>query len=542
MKQTKGNLDQGLLWITAKTVKAVQNICEANKLWKYLCYRVLALLLAVGTLHLFKADFYYDTDIARDMLLLEDMVKEHKLSLIGGRTSVSGVFHGPLYYWLILPFFVLSNGNPVVISWVWFVIYLLFIGAFYYVGKKVFDDKIALISTTFLTSVTITYANGFTHSVLANFLIIPLIYLVYRYILSNKVWWLLGAVLTAGLLIQFQMAFGVPVLILVGGYAIYHVIRQRNFAHLLAGLLLLIPVSTFIAFDVRHDFIQFKSVLAIITGESDSNFSLNGYWPDRWTSFIDAFRFWSIPLKELQHFAQVSTIILLAFLMCRNFKTGNKSNKFITLATLIIFGFWIVTSPFKGNVWPQYYRTLLPVVILCVTYAVIKYAPKKFHALIFVIIIGSNTFIALKSGVDYFNATPTTDEIHWKFYRQMAHDILTNSNDEQFGYYVFSPDQFGYQAKYAMRYFAQTNNANTKPYTKQPLTYLIEAPYWDDNKFLSKEYWKDSQVRIEREPDDIWVYRDARGQETYTVMRFDLTDEETTVSAEPTLIDGIHFR
>lgn len=284
-----------------------------NKLWKYLCYGALAVLLIVGVLHLFKADFYYDTDIARDMLLLENMVKEQKLSLIGGRTSVSGIFHGPIYYWLMLPFFILAGGNPVVLSWVWFVIYLLFIGAFYYVGKRVFDDKIALISTTLLTSATIAYADGFTHSVLANFLIIPFMYLVYRYIQSNKILWLLGAVLVAGLLIQFQMAFGVPVLILVGGYSIYHIISQRNFKHLLAGLLLLIPVSTFIAFDVRHDFIQFKSVLGTFTGESGGNFSLNGYWPDRWTSFIDTFRFWSIPLNELQHLLKFPLLFSLHF-------------------------------------------------------------------------------------------------------------------------------------------------------------------------------------------------------------------------------------
>ncbi len=519
----------------------MKKICE-TKLWKYLCCGVLIILLARGALHLFKADFYYDTDIARDMLLLNDMVKKQKPSLIGGRTSISGIFHGPLYYWLILPFFIISSGNPVVISWVWFAIYLSFIGTFYYVGKNVFDDKTALISTTLLTSTTISYANGFTHSVLANFLIIPLIYLVYRYLLSNKIWFLLGAVLTAGLLIQFQMAFGVPVLILVGGYTIYHIISQRNFMHLMAGLLLLIPISTFIAFDLRHDFIQLESVLATLTGKNGNNCSLNGYWPDRWASFIDAFRFWSIPLTELQHFAQVSTVILLASLVYRTFKGESNSNKFITLAMLIIFGFWIVTSPFKGNVWPQYYRTLLPVVILCVTYALIKYIPKKSSAAILILIIGSNTFMTLKSGVDYLKSTPTTDETHWKFYRQMANDILNDSHGEQFGYYVYTPDQFGYQAKYAMKYFAQANNVNAQSYNKLPLTYLIEAPYWDDNKFLSKEYWKNRQVKIKREPNDTWVYRNAEGKKSYTVMRFDLTDEEIEIPAESTLIKGIHFR
>ncbi len=514
----------------------------ADKLWKYLCYGALVILLTVSVLHLFKADFYYDTDIARDMLLLEDMVKQHKLSLIGGRTSISGVFHGPLYYWMMLPFFVASSGNPVVLSWVWFALYLLFIGAFYYVGKKVFDTTTALLSTTLLTSATISYADGFTHSVLANFLIIPLIYCVYQYTLSNKVWWLLTAVVLAGLLIQFQMAFGVPMLILVGGYTLYHIIRQGNFTHLLAGALLLIPISTFIAFDVRHDFIQFHSALDTLTGKNGSNFSLNGYWPDRWSAFIDTFRFWAVPLKELQDFAQVSTILLLAFLMYQNFRAGKKAHSFITIATLLIFGFWIVTGPFKGNVWPQYYRTLLPVVIMCTTYFLVKYLPKKYAISILAIIIGTNTYMAVNTGSNYFKSIPTDDEIRWKFYRKMALDVVSDSNGKEFGYYVFSPDQFGYQAKYAMRYFAKAKNAPSQPYTKQSLTYLIEAPYWDEKKFLSKEYWKNGQVRIERKADDMWMYRNGGGKESYTVMRFDLSSAETTISAEPTLLDGIHFR
>jgi hypothetical protein len=46
-----------------------------------------------------------------------------------------------------------------------------------------------------------------------------------------------GAVLTTGLLIQFQMAFGVPVLIIVGGYTVYHIIRQRNFYTFVVGFI-----------------------------------------------------------------------------------------------------------------------------------------------------------------------------------------------------------------------------------------------------------------------------------------------------------------
>jgi hypothetical protein len=402
----------------------------------------------------------------------------------------------------------------------------------------VFNSKIALISVTLLVSVTITQADGFTHCVLASFLIIPLIYLLYNYIKSHQSWWLIGTVLVAGLIIQFQMAFGVPITILLGGYAIFDIIKNKNFLHLLAGLLLLLPLSTFLVFDVRHDFIQFRSMIDNFKGVDGGSFSLNGYWPDRWTSFIDAFSFWQIPLRELQNFAQVSTVILLAFLLHQNFKAGKKAHVFLTLSLLVIFGFWLITGPFKGNIWPQYYKMLLPVIILCITYVVVKYLPSKYYIPIFVVLIGSNAFLALKSGVNYLQAKAYVDETHWKFYRQLVSDILVNSQGQQFGYYVFSPDQFGYQAKYAMRYFDKNQALS---YTKQPLTYLIEAPYWDDNKFLSKQYWRNNQVRIDREPDFFWTYS-AGESESYTVLRFDLSDAEATISSEPNLLDGIHFR
>jgi len=70
------------------------------------------------------------------------MVTERKISLIGGRSSIPGVFHGPLYYWLVSPFFALSGGNPAAVSIAWLLLYWLFLGSFYYVAKKTFKDKL----------------------------------------------------------------------------------------------------------------------------------------------------------------------------------------------------------------------------------------------------------------------------------------------------------------------------------------------------------------------------------------------------------------
>jgi hypothetical protein len=123
----------------------------------------------------------------------------------------------------------------------------------------------------------------------------------------------------------------------------------------------------------------------------------------------------------------------------------------------------------------------------------------------------------------------------------MVHDVIADSNGERFGYFIFTPDQFGYQAKYAMRYFSSAKKIDADSYSKQPITYLIESAYWDDNKFLKKEDWRRRQVRIERKPDASWSYSTSRTK-SYSVFRFELSAEEVSVPADPNLIDGIHFR
>lgn len=508
--------------------------------WQILCGLALSISLILGTLHLFRADTFYETDIARDFLLLDDMVTERKISLIGGRSSIPGVFHGPLYYWLVLPFFALSGGNPAAVSIAWLLLYWLFLGSFYYVAKKTFKDKFALIATTFIASLTTFTPAGFTHTVIANFLILPFIYLIYLYLKENKLWQLLAIVFTAGLLIQFQMAFGVPMLILFGTYIIYHIIKKKKCTHLLAGLVILIPLSTFLMFDLRHDFIQVKSVFAYLSDEKAGG-SINGYFNDRVVSITDSFNVLNLPIEKIRNMISGLVIISLLFLIKKNYQSKEKNKTMISLATMVIFGFWIVTAPFQGNVWPQYYRPLLPVIVFCLTFILLNLVPKKIGAIILILFISNNLFFATKSGIAYMQSSPTADEIHWKFYRQMIDDIVVDNNKQAFGFFAFSPDQYGYQAKYALRYFPKQKNIETASFTKLPVTYLIIAPNDHKNPWANEDYWQSKQVKIDRLPDETWTYATATAN-SYTIRKFFLSETELKIEADPYLLDGIHFR
>jgi len=507
-----------------------------------LCALVIVICLIFGCLHFCRQDIYYDTDIARDFLLWQDMVDAHKISLIGGRSSLPGVFHGPLYYWLVLPFFVLGGGNPIVVAIFWLVAYWLFLWAFYWCTRKMFDRHIALIATALLSTLTCFYPAGYTHTVLANFLIIPLVYFVGQYCQHHKITDLIIAVLLCGITIQFQLAFGVPMTLIFGLACLCQIIMHKNWRHLLSIFAILLPLSTYLAFDVRHDWMQTRAVLGSF-GTGDK-VSLDGLFDNHRQAFFDSLRL-SLFLGETWRFILVIALIIFTFICFEKYWRHQKWDQelfsYRSLLLLTFVGFWVIVLNYHGHIWPQYYRTLLPVAVLLVTYLIADNLSSRWQAGILGLLIVTNLWVDTRQALNYWYSEPTSDEIHWKFYRQMMTDITTDAEGREFGYFIYSPDQFGYQGKYAARYFTKDAGDQVTSFAKKPLTYLLFAPNMSNNPWADEWYWQEAEVKIDREADHEWTYSHDDAP-SYTVKRFDLTVSEATVSANPYLLDGIQFR
>jgi 4-amino-4-deoxy-L-arabinose transferase-like glycosyltransferase len=80
-------------------------------------YGLLSFVIVVAfTLRIYRQNellgFYYDQ--GRDALVIWRFWHEGRLFLVGPVTGLAGIYLGPLYYYLIAPFYILSGGNPVV--------------------------------------------------------------------------------------------------------------------------------------------------------------------------------------------------------------------------------------------------------------------------------------------------------------------------------------------------------------------------------------------------------------------------------------------
>jgi len=126
-----------------------------NKLFfiKIFCLFIILISLFFASWFAIHGDIVFHTDIARDFLLMEDVVRNKPITLIGPRSGgIPGVFHGPLWTYLNVPAFILGNGNPAIVGWFWVLLFTINILIVYKVGSKIFSKETGLIAAA-LTSI-----------------------------------------------------------------------------------------------------------------------------------------------------------------------------------------------------------------------------------------------------------------------------------------------------------------------------------------------------------------------------------------------------
>src|SRR5688572_10815215 len=102
-------------------------IASVNKLKSFVGSKNLFLLvlffillnILLSSWYVLHNDLVFNSDIARDFLLFEE-ISQKKIVLIGPRASgIPGLFHGPLWLYVNYPAYIIGQGNPVVVGWWW---------------------------------------------------------------------------------------------------------------------------------------------------------------------------------------------------------------------------------------------------------------------------------------------------------------------------------------------------------------------------------------------------------------------------------------
>lgn len=489
--------------------------------------------LLLSTAWLFRGEINYDLDIARDFLVLREAIISKRPFLIGPHSGIiGGVFHGPLWYYLNLPAFIASGGNPIAMGWFWWGLSILTLVIVGWVALKLFGKKVAVWSV-FLYSLNsiinpVESLKQFFNpygAVMAS----PLFfYFLLKYFQNSKGKDLVVTILLIGLLIQFQMAFGFPILLVSILLILTAVIRNKNYRHLWNFLILLLPLSTFILFDLRHDFLQLRSVWSfLISGQK--SVALLPFLLQRLKSIFSDVYLMLAPRNII-----LAWVYSLAFLVICIKKNLFRAKTYMLFFHLY-FGYWTAMFIFKG--WTgNYFWPFLPIVVILLA-SLSKKMSRKYFVLFIGPLILCNYYVAILRIATYPNREIDKRGINsWAYNQEIAKYIFEDANND-FGYFIFTPDRWVFNQKYALEYEGKFYPTK-QPFAsvKKPLTYLVIVDPPVDRPDIDPVGWRISDLGINKDSVN------SKRIDVITIYKYKLTDTDIAVPQNPNLLDSTFFR
>lgn len=197
--------------------------------------------------------------------IVKDIVVNHHPRLIGQLTSAPGIFIGPLFYYLLVPFFLLSKMDPIGAVIPITIIGVLATLSYYFVFSKLFSRTTGFI-TAFLQAILLAWV-GFDRRVApstpTNLWVIWYFYTIIQIARGHFfVLPLLGILI--GLIWHIHIAL-LPTLIAIPFAFLLAKKLPRLKEVLLFTLTLFITSLPLLIFELRHNFIQTKSLIENFT-------------------------------------------------------------------------------------------------------------------------------------------------------------------------------------------------------------------------------------------------------------------------------------
>lgn len=473
-------------------------------------------------------DVEFGADIGRDFHLLREL-DEKKIVLIGPKSS-TGLFHGPLWTYINYPAFVLGHGDPLTVAYGWVIFVALFGIVSFYIADRLFGRETAYLFGMTAVLYGAFHAKGMFNPHGAMFLIPLAFFFFIKYLRDQKLTYLILNIFVTSMVVQFQMADGIPFLILSFMAVLYKIYKTKKYKHLLAYLLVPFFLINFIAFDIRHDHLLFNQLLDFIGNkQGGKSFNYFAWIPNR----VDlAFQGTEILRRNIGAANLILFLVTLAFCAVQ---IKNRKHREIYLSFLYFyFGFFILSFINKGQILYFYLFPIFPLVLLIFSSFVTSRYKKAFLILFFAVLL-----INLRGGISDINESKDLigkGIYSWKFLNEASKKVF-EGKEKELGYFVYAPDVLAYEPKYAMIYNSEKADKKSYYFQKKPVTYLFIQPPPKNNPLMKEDYWIKNQLNIDASPSSTIVFPNG-----YKLEKFELGPEQIVVPFEQGIDPGLHFR
>jgi hypothetical protein len=330
--------------------KLLAILIEKYSLFVLILYSLLTKLVLI-----WKGNIPFTFDHGKDSMAILHMIKTLSPKLIGPWTSISGLYFGPGWYYLLAPGYLLTNGNPISAVYTMIGLNLIMV----YLVYKYFGKLPALfIATAPIWTVISTSAwNPFPMPLLMLIILINL----KKQSLSNKNIFLIA--LSASFSFHFSSAYAVfylliiPLIVILRKVCFGQKFTKGFFISAFAGFVL--PFMPQLLFELRHSFVETKAIIAYLTNPPTSKISKD---------FITVLRetWGELGLAIFPEINGLQTFVLLLFLsvLCFGIYKISKGAKFdFKLEWLLFIIIPLIFFPqLHFNFWYSY--AMLPIAVL----------------------------------------------------------------------------------------------------------------------------------------------------------------------------------
>ena len=304
--------------------------------------------------------FPFDFDQVAPANTAYELIKNHKISLIGQELSFPGFFIGPIYNWTqILPYW-FCDLRPDCIPYFLIIFGFVSTSLTWFIFKKIFDNKIAIIASTIygVSFASISQEIGVNGNSYLYLFSILIFFCLYKYFKNNDKYLVLGAFVAGLATVNFN-----PIYIFsVFAFFTTSLIRKnKNYiVFLIAASAFLINYLPLVIFNYRHNSILLNGIRNFASQNRNDTYITNNFLflindviPKYYSNYF---------YQNANFFFILFTLILLLLGLYFLLKTKQKFLLFLPIwIAAPIFGL----SIYKGHI-PDYYfqQTLLAVIIL----------------------------------------------------------------------------------------------------------------------------------------------------------------------------------
>lgn len=415
--------------------------------------------------------FDYDQEVAANAAY--DVIKNHKISLVGQELSFQGFFLGPIHNLIQVIPYGYCQLKPDCVPY-FFVSIGIIVGYLFYISLiKIFNPKIAVISTILYLISSVIIGNERTPNSNYFLFLVSTLMLVClnNFFQGKKLYLILGGFLGGLAVINFNPIF----IFTLAAYFITAFIKYKNNLQviILSIVASLVNIAPLIIFNFRHENILLKSLVSFfVESKSSENIFAKAIFIIKEIAlpYFTSFLFNETNLIYL--LITLTTLVYGAYLTI-------KSRRLVSLFLLIWVSVTILGFTFYKRHIPDYYFIqTLPAFIILVAIVLSK------KVLYFIPIIS----MFLYSNI--FNLLNSNNGLGYKFKKDVVTFLISDSRGEDFNVYRNFP--MGLDTGYS--YLFKAYEKTPKDFSKN--LYILDL--FDDKIFSTSEYFKTFNNKIKK--------------------------------------------